>query len=180
MKNTDMAKLKTARTTYDGFSKIMHWLVAIIIIYATCMGYLLHALEGSAWFNFFSELNMSLGTLAVPVMVVRFVWRFFRPTVAMPDYISPRKKQVIALIHEVFYLIIFLVLISGFLMLSKGFYLFGILYIPQPITTPEVNDFFFKTHRIGCITLGVFMLAHIGAVLNYLRKGKKEILKKMI
>ncbi|MCS3407085.1 cytochrome b [Serratia sp. AKBS12] len=174
-----MSQLEPTRTTYDRFSKVMHWLVAIIIIYATCMGYLLHALEGTAWFDFFSELNMSLGTLALPVMLVRFIWRFFRPSVAMPDYISPRKKQMIALIHEVFYLVIFLVLISGFLMLTKGFYLFWILYIPQPVTTPEVNDFFFKIHRIGCITLGIFMIAHIGAVFNYLRQGKKEILKKM-
>jgi len=81
---------------YDRFTRILHWVVAVIIIYAMSMGYILHALEGTRWFAFFSELNMSLATLATPVMLVRFVWRFFRPSPERPACMSLRKKQMVA------------------------------------------------------------------------------------
>ncbi|NUU66093.1 cytochrome b/b6 domain-containing protein [Enterobacteriaceae bacterium BIT-l23] len=164
---------------YDFLSRLLHWGVAAIIIYATIMGYILHSLDGSRWFDFFSELNMSLATIATPVMVIRFVWRFFRPPVGWPSYISTRKKQLVTFIHEIFYLTIFIVLISGFLMLEKGYHLFWLIPVPQPLSSPEVNQFFFKVHRISCMALGVLLVIHITAVANYLRQGKKEILNKM-
>ena len=55
---------------YDRFTRILHWVVAVIIIYAICVRYILHALEGTRWFNFFSELNMSLATIATTVMLM--------------------------------------------------------------------------------------------------------------
>ncbi|WP_261132670.1 cytochrome b [Serratia quinivorans] len=165
---------------YDRFTRILHWVVAVVIIYAMCMGYILHALEGTRWFAFFSVLNMSLGTIATPIMLVRFVWRFFRPSLAWPASISLRKKQMVVFIHEVFYLTIFVVLVSGFLMLQKDFHLFGLLPISRPIDVPVINHFFFVIHRYSCIMLGTILLMHVAAVLKYTFSGKPEILRRML
>lgn len=165
---------------YDIFSRVLHWIVAGVIIYAMCMGYLLHVLEGTRWFDFFSELNMSLATVATPIMIVRFIWRFFRPSTPYPLTIPRRKKQLVVFLHEIFYLIIFSVLISGFLMLEKDYHLFGLLHISRPVTTSEINQFFFQVHRFSCIALGIMLLAHVGAVINYRRKGQHAILRRML
>ena len=165
---------------YDRFSRLLHWVVAVVIIYAMCMGYILHALEGTRWFTFFSVLNMSLGTIATPIMLVRFVWRFFRPSVPYPATVAGRKKQMVVFIHELFYLTIMLVLVSGFLMLHKDYSLFGLLPITHPINTIEVNEFFFKVHRVSCILLGLILLGHVAAVIKYTFKGQREILQRML
>jgi superoxide oxidase len=175
-----MQSSSASAVRYDLFTRILHWVVAGVIIYAMCMGYILHALEGTRWFTFFSVLNMSLGTIATPIMLVRFVWRFFRPSLAWPASISPRKKQLVVFIHEVFYLTIMVVLVSGFLMLQKDYSLFGLLPISRPITVVEINHFFFVVHRYSCILLGVILLAHVGAVLKYTFSRQPEILRRML
>ncbi|WP_261435555.1 cytochrome b [Serratia ficaria] len=165
---------------YDAFSRLLHWVVAVVIIYAMCMGYVLHALEGTEYFQFFSVLNMSLGTVATPIMLIRFVWRFFRPSVPYPRGIEGVKKSVVVLAHEVFYLAIFVTLISGFLMLKQGYNLFGLYPIPQPFTNPEINRFFFQVHRYACISVGVLLALHVLAICKHQLIEKRNILSRML
>ncbi|MGU3414620.1 cytochrome b [Enterobacteriaceae bacterium C23F] len=172
--------MQTYPARYDRFTRVLHWLVAAVIIYAMFMGYLLHALEGTRWFTFFSVLNMSLGTIATPIMLVRFAWRFFRPSVEWPASISRRKKQLVVFVHEVFYLTILVVLVSGFLMLQNDYHLFGLLPVTRPVSVPVINEFFFTIHRYSCILLGVILLAHVTAVVKYTLSGKPEILRRML
>lgn len=175
-----MLQNKIAPARYDRFSRILHWVVAVVIIYAMCMGYIIHALEGTRWHAFFSELNMSLATIATPIMIIRFIWRFFRPSPPYPATISSRKRKTVVFIHEIFYLTIFMVMISGFLMLEKDYHLFGLLPVSRPVNVAEVNAFFFQIHRYSCILLGVLLLGHVMAVLNYIRKGQRDILCRML
>lgn len=168
------------KTRYDLFSRILHWVLAIGIIYATIVGYGLHFISNPQVFRFFSELNMSLATVMTVLMVVRFIWRFFRPSVPYGNHISGHKKGLVILLHEIFYLIIFAVLISGFLMLEHGYSLFGLIQIPQPLNNLEVNRFFFTVHRYSCITLGLMLLMHISAVIKHQLIDKTPILSRMI
>ncbi len=165
---------------YDAFSRVLHWVVAVGIIYATIVGYSLHFISNPVVFAFFSELNMSLATVVTVLMIVRFVWRFFRPSVPYDRNIVGYKKGLVVLLHEVFYLIIFLVLLSGFLMLEKGYELFGLISIPQPLENPEVNAFFFSVHRYSCIALGTMLLLHVLAVIKHQFFDKYSILSRML
>lgn len=171
-------KLNSAR--YDAFSRMLHWVVAVGIIYSMIVGYTLHFISNPAVFTFFSELNMSLATVMTILMTVRFVWRFLRPSVPYGDNIVGYKKGIVVLLHEIFYLIIFVVLISGFLMLEKGYYLFGVIYIPQPLENAEVNAFFFLVHRYSCICLGAMLVLHVLAVIKHHFFEKNSILSRML
>lgn len=168
------------KTRYDLFSRILHWVLAIGIIYATIVGYGLHFISDPQVFTFFSELNMSLATVMATLMVVRFIWRFFRPSVPYGSHITGHKKGLVVLLHEIFYLIIFAVLISGFLMLEHGYSLFGLIQIPQPLENLEVNRFFFTVHRISCISLGLMLLMHVCAVIKHQLFDKNPILSRMV
>ncbi|WP_431223443.1 cytochrome b [Serratia sp. L9] len=165
---------------YDPFSRILHWVLAIGIIYAAIVGYGLHFISNPQVFNFFSELNMSLATLMTALMIIRFIWRFFRPAVPYGEQIRGHKKGLVVLLHEVFYLIIFVVLISGFLMLEHGYSLFGLVDIPQPLNNLEVNRFFFTVHRYSCIALSAMLLMHISAVIKHQWVDKNPILSRMV
>ncbi|CAI2091934.1 Cytochrome b(N-terminal)/b6/petB [Serratia ficaria] len=171
-------KLKMAR--YDAFSRMLHWVIAVGIIYATIVGYSLHFISHPTVFEFFSVLNMSLATVVTVLMAVRFIWRFFRPSVPYGGNIVGYKKGIVVLLHEIFYLIIFVVLISGFLMLEKGYDFFGIIHIPQPLGNPEVNAFFFLVHRYSCIALGGMLVLHVLAVIKHQFFEKNSILSRML
>lgn len=172
--------IPTHRTRYDSLSRILHWVVAIGIIYITIVGYTLHFMTNPQTFTFFSELNMSLATFMVPLMVFRFCWRFFRPSVPYDAHISGYKKGMVVLLHEIFYLLIFMVLISGFLMLEHGYSFFGLMQIPQPLNNPPVNHFFFIVHRYSCIALALMLIMHIAAVIKHQLIDKYPILSRMM
>ncbi|HCV64486.1 MAG TPA: cytochrome B [Serratia sp.] len=173
-------KSHVPRSRYDRFSRILHWVLAVGIIYAGLVGYGLHFISDPQVFSFFSELNMSLATVMTLLMIVRFTWRFFRPAVPYGEHIQGNKKGLVILLHEVFYLIIFVVLISGFLMLKDGYSLFGMLPIPQPLHNLEVNLFFFTVHRYSCMALGLMLLMHVAAVIKHQLIDKKNILSRMV
>jgi cytochrome b561 len=168
------------RTRYDRFSRLLHWVLAVGIIYASLVGYGLHFISDPRIFTFFSELNMSLATMMTLLMILRFTWRFFRPAVPYAEHIKGNKKGLVILLHEIFYLIIFTVLISGFLMLKDGYMLFGLLSVAQPLQNLEVNLFFFQVHRYSCIALGGMLLMHVAAVIKHQVFDKNDILSRMV
>lgn len=167
-------------TRYDFFSRVLHWGVAATMIYLMTVGYLLHFMTDARVFAFFSTANMSLALLLTPLMVVRFVWRFFRPSVPYGEMLKGHEKSLVHLLHEIFYLLIFLVLISGFLMLEKGFAVFGLIDFPRPVNNLDVNQFFFAVHRYSCIALSAMIVLHVSAVIKHHCFAKQAILRRML
>ncbi|WOX38504.1 cytochrome b, partial [Serratia marcescens] len=78
-----------------------------------------------------------------------------------------------------FYLLICLVLISGFLMLENGFAVFGFIDFPCPVNNLEVNQFFLAAHRYSCIALSAMMVIHVSAVIKHHCFVKRTILRRM-
>ncbi len=133
---------------YDPLSKLLHWTMAAVIIYATLAGYIMHlVVDNKALFSLLSTLNISLATIATPLFIVRFIWRFFRNTPELPSSVSKLQKNAAKFIHSLIYLMMFLVFSSGFLMLEKSYFLFWMFNVPNLLDNQPVNEFFFMVHR---------------------------------
>ncbi len=66
---------------YDLLSRVLHWVMASVIIYATVAGYVMHFVTSKPeLFSFLSVLNMSLATVATPLLAIRYIWSHFRAT----------------------------------------------------------------------------------------------------
>lgn len=168
------------RQRYDRLSRILHWAVALGIIYTMVMGYALHFISDAAVFGVLSTLNMSIATLVAGLMVVRYVWRFFRPSVSLGDHMPSRQKAAVHMAHDLFYLIIFVVLISGFLMVDHSVKLFFLVELPRLVTVDAVNAFFFTVHRASCIALALMLALHLLAVAKHQLVDKYPVLFRMI
>jgi superoxide oxidase len=168
------------RQRYDRLSRCLHWIIAVGIIWTSVTGYMLHMIKTPKIWSFFSQFNQSVGSIIALLMVIRFCWRFFRPGVPYPTQISRRQQGFAMLMHELFYLIIFIVLISGFLMLKQDFQLFGVIHITQPIKNAEVNQFFFDVHRVGCIALLGMVMLHLIALIKHDYLQKLNIMSRML
>ncbi|MGF1754857.1 cytochrome b/b6 domain-containing protein [Vibrio makurazakiensis] len=155
--------------------------MAVVIIYATVAGYAMHfVMDQPAIFSFLSILNMSLATVATPILVIRFIWSHFRIEPKMPSTIPTLQKSVAKLAHALIYLLMFLVFSTGYLMLKEPYSFFWLVTIDNIISSPEVNQFFFISHRVSCALLVALVSLHAAAALKHHFISKNYVLKMMI
>ena len=98
----------------------------------------------------------------------------------MPNTISITQKSIAKLAHSVIYLVMFVVFVSGFLMLKHEYSFFWLFTIPNPVTSIEVNEFFFIVHRISCAILAISVALHAAAALKHHFVGKNDVLRSML
>ncbi|MFB2824640.1 cytochrome b [Aeromonas veronii] len=153
---------------YDRVSRALHWVMAIVIIYATVAGYVMHIVIGSKpdIFYYLSVINMSMATVITPLFLLRWFWRYLRDPMPMVSNTTGQYKLA-SLMHSLLYLLMFIVLLSGFLMLKSSYSFFGVYQIPNVVNSSEVNDFFFLVHRAGCMVLAALITLHITAALHH-------------
>lgn len=118
--------------------------------------------------------NDRFGTIDCEVGVV-----IFRETPELPDTIPNTQKSMAKLAHGTLYLVMFVVFVSGFLMLKHEYPFFWLFTIPNSISNAEVNAFFFMVHRFGCATLASLVLLHALAALKHHFVNKNDVLKSM-
>lgn len=179
--NNDQSEVNLNNPRYDLVSRVLHWVMASVIIYATIAGYVMHYVTSHPeLFSFLSVLNMSLATVATPLLVVRYIWSHFRSPPTMPTSIPERQKCVAKLAHSLMYLAMFMVFSTGYLMLEQPYSLFWLTTVENLITNPAINSFFFYLHRASCIALACLIVLHISAALKHHFVSKNYVLKMMI
>jgi len=164
---------------YDGVTRVLHWLFAAGIIYASVVGYALGHITTPATHQFLSHLNMSLAT----VLIVLFPWRVWRKftRIEPPPLagVSSLQNRLAHAVHGMLYLLILAVLVSGFLMVPHGYAAFGV-----PIRTPfergPLTDALFVVHRICCAVLASLVLLHVAAVVKHQWLARRNVLGRML
>lgn len=155
--------------------------MAVIIIYASIAGYSMHfVIDNKPLYSFLSVLNMSLATVSTPILLIRYIWTFFRNTPNPPNSISKIQIKIAKRVHSVMYLLMFIVFSSGYLMLEHSYWLFWITEVDNMIKNSAINQFFFKVHRISCVVLSLMIFLHILAVLKHQFITKNNMLRLML
>ncbi len=180
--NDDMRCTNDMKTEYyDPLSQFFHWVMAVVIIYASIAGFGMHLVEDNhPLHSFCSILNMSLATMGALIFIARYVWKYFRQPPQLPDSMSRRHKAAVKLSHSLLYVTMAVVFISGFLMLKEDYSFFWLFKIPNPITNPDINAFFLVIHRAACISLSALFTLHIFAVLKHHFFGRDNVLRSMM
>ncbi|WP_175872803.1 cytochrome b/b6 domain-containing protein [Burkholderia sp. BCC0397] len=165
---------------YDRFSRALHWIFAVVILYTMVAGFSLHFITQPDVWRFVSTLNMSLASSLIVLFPLRYVWSFFRRT--PPDIASiPSKQRSIAhLVHSLIYALVAFVLFSGFVMVPDGYWLFWAAYVNTPFSAGPVTEHWFVLHKIGCYLLAFLVAAHAGAALKHHFVSKNGVLKRML
>ncbi len=165
---------------YDALSRFFHWVMAVVIIYATIAGFGMHWFEDNIPVHaFLSEVNMSLATIGAVLFVARFVWKYFRIEPVRSYELARHQRSLAKMTHALIYFAMFVVFFSGFLMLEKPYRFFWLFQIPNLITDAAINHFFLVMHRAACIGLTFIVLAHIAAVVTH-QLGRKNVLETML
>lgn len=167
------------RTYYDLFSRFLHWAMAIVIIYATIAGYVMHLVidDYPAVFHVLSVINMSMATLITPLFFIRWGWKYMRNAPPAPQVAH---HKIAKLVHSLLYFMMFLVFVSGFLMLKESYSWFWLYQINNPVSSADINQFFFTLHRYSCVVLAGLVILHVSAALHHHWIKGNKILHRMI
>ena len=160
---------------YHAFSKLLHWLMAILMIAMLAFGLLLGEVP-QAWRGFAYGLHKSTGILILMLVAVRILWRLVKPAPAMPADFSTLVKYGAHGAHLTLYALMILMPLSGWWMSTvagRSVEFYGLFTLP-PLgdVDPEYKDYSKAVHTwIGYALIALISL-HAGAALwhHFIRK----------
>lgn len=172
--------MNTADPRYDFTTRLLHWLSAVIIIWASCSGLYVSLAEVSqAMEHLISYLNVSVTTLFIPFFCWRLLHRLATPHPPWSFQMPPLYQLLTRAAHWLLYLLTALVLLSGVLMMEHEINVFSLFTLPQPLQNTELNQLFRSAHSIASRCLAVVVLLHIAAVIKHELAGR-NILRRML
>ena len=169
----------------------LHWLIALLIIGLVAVGKFMTGLGNDDPLRFvLTQWHKTFGITVLLLSVVRLLWRFGHNPPAHPRGRPRSQRRASALVHGLLYLCLFLVPISGWVLVSVSplnidTLLFDV--IPWPHLEPFAS-YTDKAHQVERFTdyhvlagnlLLVLMLGHIGAALLHQFVYRDGILRRI-
>lgn len=157
----------------------LHWLLALMIIGLSCLGFFVLAnmpnsdpkkLEVLVW-------HMAGGMFVLVLMVLRFIIRISSARPATATTGSPSLDRLASIAHAGLYLIVFSMIASGF---STGYLIRGVF---QPNGESLPHDFAvfptFQVHAVLAALLAILIAGHIAAALYHQFALKDGLFRRM-
>lgn len=154
-----------AHAPYSLARKSLHWLSALIILWATFSGFGVGLLAPEQPVRVWVEtLNPQLTSVFIPFFLMR-LWLYLR------DESAQRHNKAAALVHGLLYLMIFGVLASGVLMMDHPVTLLWVMTFPQLIHSSPLLAQIHEVHHLLCAGLALLVALHLGAVAMHGLRG---------
>ncbi len=169
---THMGKLmKNTPYSYGLVSRFFHWLMAIIIIGLFSSGlYMVELSYYDDWYQAAPYLHKSVGVTLAIFLLLRVIWNVFQIKPA-PLTDSLVKKRLITATHIGMYLLLIVILLSGYLISianGRGIEIFYFLNIPATISHLEnQQDVSGMSHLYLAISLICIVILHALAALKH-------------
>ena len=163
--------------------RVIHWLMAALIIGLAAMGLWMSGLPNDypGKFDYYG-LHKSFGVIALVFIIIRLSARFTSKIPALPNEIDRFSKLLATLVIALLYACMVLMPLSGYLMSDFGGYgvhFFG--YTFPFIFTKDGNiaRFFVGVHQFTSYTLIGLLILHILGWLKHLMFDKINLFRRM-
>jgi len=177
--------LDDARRRYTIIAIMLHWLIALAIVFMLWLGWNMDQNEARY------QLHKSLGITILVLTIARTGWRLLNPPPALPAGLSNIEQLASRTVHIAFYALLLLMPLSGWLLVSTSYdfdvptVLYGTLVWPDlPFVgglTNEAGHSAVKTAHESMSKLMVFLLVlHIGGALKHQLSAESGIIHRMI
>nr|VFJ54255.1 MAG: cytochrome b561 [Candidatus Kentron sp. DK] len=175
-------------TAYAPLFKLLHWLMAAIIIVLIGVGIYMAELPKEAPNRLdIYALHKATGALVLMLVIVRLLWIAGSRPPALPAVFDGKEKLIIKGVQTILYLLMILIPVSGYVMSTAAGYpisFFGLFELPQLIAESKaVAGFFHEMHEILGFTLIFFIVLHVAGGLKHRIKDKgseRDILARML
>ncbi len=180
--------LNNSAYEYGSASKLIHWLMAALIIGLIVVGLYMETIpEEDPARRVVYGYHKAAGALAMLLFFVRIAWLRVSPGPELPTAFNDKERLLVGGIKKALYLMLLLVPLSGYVMSSAGGYpisFFGLFDVPLLIEKNKaIGGFAHDLHGPLAFTLLALVVLHIaGAIKHRLadKGGDKDILKRML
>jgi len=161
---------------------LMHWLMAFMILMGLVMGtFLLSETPNSDPQKItFLKIHMLMGMLIGVLMLIRIAIKVFSQKPSATSSTSVLVNKLGVIIHNAFYLVVLLIVISGFATANIA-NLPDIIFKGADLPLPESFDEIPPrvAHGILTVVLGILILIHSGAAFYHQFIFKDQLLSRM-
>ena len=157
----------------------LHWLLALMIIGLLCLGFFVlakmpnsdpHKLDILVW-------HMTGGMFVLVLMIPRLIIRIWSARPAAAATGSPLLDRLAPIAHGALYVIVFLMIVTGW---TTGWLISGV-FQPNGPPLPDTFRVFptFRAHAILAVLLAILIAGHIAAALYHQFVLKDGLLRRM-
>lgn len=181
--------LSSAPARYHGFSVLLHWTIAVGLLFMFASGlYMVHADISKAEQYKLFQLHKAAGVVMLWALIVRVCVRLFTKAPVAPSEFSEADNKKAAFGHILLYIALVVMPLSGWVMVSAspfGLPTFVFVdwikwpHIPGIAKNNHVETIANNTHWITATVLFSLIIGHIGAVIWHHKKHKLNLLKRM-
>ncbi|AML59027.1 Cytochrome B561 [Serratia rubidaea] len=176
------------KNTPDRFGHLfilIHWLVALVVYGMFALGLWMVTLGYyDVWYHQAPEIHKSIGVLLFIVMVVRVIWRLISPPPKPLASYSRITRVGAVLAHLALYVILFAILISGYLISTadgQAISVFGWFEVPASVTGMGAQaDTAGTIHLYLAWSVVVLSVLHALAALKHHFVDRDVTLKRML
>ncbi len=169
---------------YSKAMRIMHWLMAVLILGMILSGFLMVDLApGEQKWQVYG-LHKSFGVTLLGLIVLRILIRLKSTVPPLPQTIKPVERKAAHGAQFLLYVLMVAVPVSGFVMSDAGGHAISLFGLPLPdllATDKALGGFAHEIHEIFPYLMLAIILAHAGGALKHQFFDRKEnrVLKRM-
>ena len=181
---TEISNAQDKTPAYHPLLKLVHWLMAVMIIAMLASGIYMEGLPKSDFKYEIYGWHKSFGVLILGLIFIRIILRFSTDIPALPKALKSWEKRLSHFVHMLLYIGMIMIPLSGYIMSDAGGYgvkMFGIVMPDFFITDKSIGGFFHSIHSFAPYFI-ILLVLHIAGVVKhrYLDKGEADILPRML
>lgn len=177
---------------YSNIAIGLHWLMALLLIGMLVFGKIMTSMDDASPLRYlFTQWHKTTGIMLLFLALLRILWRLGHAAPAHPAHAPAWEKFAASASHFVLYALLFLIPISGWLMVSASelnidTLLFGVIpfpdvpYIGQLDNRAELTERFHSAHEWLSHGLIAIVLLHIGAAFKHFLIDKDDVMPRML
>lgn len=161
-------------------ARVLHWLSALVILWATATGLYIAFFELDEKIRqWILDFNVSVTFVFIPLFILRILYRTQNGVPSYHNILSETEVRIAKYGHQVLYVLVSMVLVTGVLMMEHDIHVFNLGTIPHLINDEKTLELFSLIHNYSSRILAVFVLLHILAAIKHELNGKR-IIKRML
>ena len=163
---------------YSPSMRLLHWLMALIIIGLTVLGIYMTGLDKTPFKFQLYGLHKSFGFIALLLIALRIIIRSRSRVPALPAALTAVERKLAHAGHHALYLLMVIMPVSGYVMSSAhperhGAWLFG-YRLPDLPASEFWSGLMHQTHSIAGYVLVVVLVLHIAGAVKHRISGNAE------
>lgn len=169
---------------YPRRAVILHWIVALLIIALLASGWTMVDIpRNTPERAFFFNLHKSLGIVGAFFIAALIAWRVRHEVPTLPASMPRWERGAAVLNHWLFYILMVLVTLAGYLTSSFSKYgpkLFGIPLPHWGWEDAALRGDFAAVHRVAGLVFAVLIVLHVAAALKHLLWDRDGVFQRMM